>query len=630
MKYLFLFIALAFITLNLKCQNTQDDKPQNITRWTGSFTYTVTYTDNWEAAACRTIYNWGFSGKLDLVKSDEFDNAWRGEAQDFTGNINDRVFYDSLKYSEVITANKLIENYNSAYLKLDYETMTYTFNLNIGDYEKRYQVTIPPEIEAVKNDTLGFFFLALVEDARIEKEALIDNFSFRTGVKDKSFSPQNMQINYSGVAKTNYDLSDLKPLEGKLTFTLSPVMNEPEITVTTNKITNPHCLCNDSIVEFSARTNSSGGKFEKFEIEYLGVKTPKIVKNEGGSTPVLVIKATGETSGKIKVTAVYTKDNNTFKSKPYEMNFCKVEKPKIEETENLATKYQYIFSDTKNDNLRIKLTSRIFYNGETINNGDISGWYMSPEESYLSEEPATEGIGITYRAEKLPENNSSFGKKRVKLDYQEYDCNCTSEETEIEIFYPRDAKNNPDGTIPNWAYYWNKTSAKTNYKFDVVPKIPDDKTIIALPGFACLGLVLDSYNTGVVARYDPFKGKIWVPENLPVMNCPSRPDGTKYEGIDCFAQVIRHEGRHKDQLISWWGPNMANYNCIDDVDGDFLPNAVEMATEGCNSLLPWSCPGRPTWLGTVFDVDIDAYEYGWKWNPGDADKEDWSAPGRQF
>lgn len=633
-KYIFTTICGLLIYGLAAGQSIKKEDLAHITRWTGSFTFTVDKTDFFPQAFMRHEFHWSFSGEISMEKDEDFEYSWHGEPQDFHGVINDKEVFDSLKYTEDITVRNLKDNYNYAHLSINPDNMTYSLNISAGDFLMKYNVTIPPEIEALKNDTIMCFLYALVQSNKIEKEALNDSFSFSTGLDEKPFSLSNPVIKYSGIAETNHSLYNASPLEGTLVVTLSPVTNEPDITVTVNKITNPHCLCNDSIVEFSARTNAGGGSFEKFEIEYLSEKHPETLRNEGGARPVLVLKATGETSGKIKVKAVYKKDGTLFRSKAYEMNFCKVEKPQAGYTVSNSHGYdknKYVFSEDNPGSVHIRLFSHIFMNGEKIEDSESTNWYMEPEESYLNSEIAGYGIGVSYKADKMPSENKNFGKKNVKVEYMGYECNCTSENEEIQIFYPRDAKNNPGSeNRPNWAYYWNKTKARTLNNFEVVEEIPDDKTNIALPGLACLGQILESSNAGVLARYDPFKGKIYIPENLPSRTCPSRPDGTVYEGIDCFAQVIRHEGRHKEQLTSWWGPNMANYNCIDDVDGDMLPNAIEITTEGCNSLLPWSCPGRPTWLGTVFDVDIDAYDYGWKWNPGDADKEDWSMPGKQF
>lgn len=628
-KFIITIIALIICSTVSIAQN--DTK--QYTKWRGQFTFSVTQEDNFAAAFMRYKFNWGFSGEIEMEKSEEYSNSWFGESLNFSGTANDRLSYDSLKYTETITVRTMTENNNSAYLTINPDNNTYNLSINVGDFEKRYFIEIPPEIEALKTDTLGWFIYALIEGQKLEKEALIDNFSFVIQLNELSYDPNNPVITYNGEAETNYSLFNGTPLKGKLVLSISPVANEPDITVKTNKLTNPHCLCNDSIVEFTAYTNTGGGTFDKFEITYLSDKRPETVKNEGGAKPVLVLKGSGETAGKVKVKAVYKKDGNVFRSKAYEMNFCKIKKPEAGHTVSNSHGYdkeKFVFSEDIPGTLTVRMYSSIFYNGEKQEDPDAAYWRMEPEEDYLEKENSQYGISVTYKAKRLPAANNSFGKKKIKLTYFGESCECESEEAEFAIYYPRDAKNNPDYNVPNWAYYWDKTKAKSGYEYVIVEKIPDDKTVIALPGFACLGQVLDSYNAGVLARYDPFRGLIYIPQNLPDLTCPSRPDGKAYSGIDCFAQVTRHEGRHKDQLTSWWGPNMANYNCIDDIDGDFLPNAVEMATAGCNSALPWSCPGRPTWLGTVFDVDIDAYDYGWKWNPGDADKEDWASPGKQF
>ena len=100
-----------------------------------------------------------------------------------------------------------------------------------------------------------------------------------------------------------------------------------------------------------------------------------------------------------------------------------------------------------------------------------------------------------------------------------------------------------------------------------------------------------------IARYAPTRDTIYMNSALPTLSCANRPNG-----------IVEDTG----------------------IDGDMVPNDVEKVTPGCNPLLAWSCPTRPTSLqGTVFDTDITAYRAGWRWKPHEADKEDWAYPGHQ-
>ncbi len=645
MKQLSLIIfILVFFTINLFSQQMKSDEINNIHRWRGKFTFSVDKQDIFPQAALRIERHWNFSGEIVLEKVEEFDNEWSGEQLDFQGTVNDKEMWDSLRYYTDITCRSLKENYNSAYLSIDTDRGTYRVSISPGNFKQTYSVTIPPELEALKNDTLLSILYAMAESNKLEKEALVDNFSFVVSLEDKAIDLKNPKISYSGLAETNYSLFSAEPLEGFLTLTLSPATDEPDITVTTNKQTNPHCLCNDSIVEFSAYTSSGGGVFEKFEIEYLSDKHPVTAKNEGGAKPVLVLKGTGENAGKVRVKAVYKKDGSLYRSKAYEMNFCIVEKPQAGYTVSNShggDKNKFVFGEENPGAINIRLFSHIFKNGEKMEDADQTIWFMDPAEEYLNNEVASYGIGISYKADKLPSENNNFGKKNVDLEFVNYECNCTSEKEEIQIFYPRDTKNNPgDEGWPNWTYYWQQTKAGVKgVELKVWKTIPpQDKAITGLALLNCMDPAPEQYtDPNLFARYNVYADRIDLTENLPVklsMNRPN-PDGSKSnicdKGIDAFAVNLRHENNHRKELTSWWGLKMVNYSCTEDYDGDLVPNSVEKSTLGSDYMSRKSSPSRPIWLWDyVTDVEMNSYNVGWTWKMGSADKEDWSSPGIQF
>lgn len=637
-------IILVITTCNLSAQQLNSDQLNQIPRWRGKFTFTVDNQDIFPQASLRVERHWSFSGEIVLEKVEDYNHEWAGEQLDFSGTVNDKEIWDSLKYYTDITCRKQKENYNSAYLSVDPDRGTYRISISPGDFEQRYFVTIPPELEALKNDTLLFILYAMAESNKIEKEATIDDFSFVVSLEDMPFDFNNPKITYSGLAETNHSLFSAEPLEGFLVLNLSPATDEPDIKVTVNKTTNPHCLCNDSIVEFSANTTSGGGVFEKFEIEYLSDKHPETVINQGGAKPSLVLKATGETAGKVKVKAVYKKDGILFKSKAYDMNFCKVEKPQSGHTVSNSHGYdvnKFVFSEDDPATIKIRLFTHIFYNGEKVEDSESAFWSMDPNEDYLIKTNTEYGVGVEYKAENMPRENEKFGKKNIKLEYFGDQCDCTSPETEIQIFYPRDAKNNAsEDDWPNWTYYWMQTKAAVkgvNIKvWTTIP--PQSKAITGLALVNCLDPAPEMYtDPNLFARYDAFADRIDLSENLPdklSMNRPN-PDGTMSgvcdKGIDAFAVNMRHENNHRKELVSWWGLKMVNYTCTEDYDGDLVPNTVENNTPGCDYMDRKSSDSRPYWLwDNVTDIEMNSYNVGWQWKMGDADKEDWGSPGKQF
>ncbi len=125
-------------------------------------------------------------------------------------------------------------------------------------------------------------------------------------------------------------------------------------------------------------------------------------------------------------------------------------------------------------------------------------------------------------------------------------------------------------------------------------------------------------------------------------------------GIDCFAELTRHEGQHRTELRYWWpveksgisfdppgcaivgdilsGSNLLKELIGVDSDGDFVPDYIENAlrsSRGCQPDNAKSCTGRPDSLD-VGDVEMNAYTEGWKWVRKTADKDDWSRCGKQW
>jgi hypothetical protein len=201
----------------------------------------------------------------------------------------------------------------------------------------------------------------------------------------------------------------------------------------------------------------------------------------------------------------------------------------------------------------------------------------------------------------------------------------------VRLFFMRDEKNNPFGTVPNWYYYWQQTSAGRRVgtgervRSQYVDKLPP-------PMFTWK-------NAGVeAASYEPYTDTLYIPKGILTSCCSRLPGGDKKdEGIDCFAVGMNHESRHREQFIEWWGPKLARYachkagvpySCPGDRDSDFVPPDVEKAN-GCHPNQPSSCPRIPRWCGADTDLEMDAYDYGWKWVTGSADTEDWGCPGKQ-
>ena len=161
----------------------------------------------------------------------------------------------------------------------------------------------------------------------------------------------------------------------------------------------------------------------------------------------------------------------------------------------------------------------------------------------------------------LPPKIDDFGKKRVQLllDGKEV------EKTDIEVFFPRDAKNHPAGqpNSPNWFYYYLQTVAKLGPK----PNI--------------------KYSTVHSSHFDPNADEICIDDgSIKAYTPPYGTNGTLY-GIDTFAWCVTHETQHYKDWADFWDVDNQGVNKWraahhktgpdDDFDGEDIPNRIEDA-----------------------------------------------------
>ncbi len=221
------------------------------------------------------------------------------------------------------------------------------------------------------------------------------------------------------------------------------------------------------------------------------------------------------------------------------------------------------------------------------------------------------GTSVTLRLTTLPNDNSHFGPTWVQAT-----DGAVSDKNDFDLFFSEEATNNPgEVEVPNWYYYWSDTLADYGtHNYD--------------SGLDSCGITY--FDEGAWRSY------IGTEAN----ETPTAP--LKYpctHGIDCFAQVCRHEERHRQDFSSLWGAG-TDRNNDDDPDVDWLPTDNGTVTE--NSL------GTPYHEGG-YNPNVEAsvpdhWHYGplWRdcedycmhrhavWNNGDADSVDWANPGKQY
>jgi hypothetical protein len=247
-------------------------------------------------------------------------------------------------------------------------------------------------------------------------------------------------------------------------------------------------------------------------------------------------------------------------------------------------------------------------------------------------EPQTgDNVRISYKG--LPEHNDDFGPLQISARVLG-----AGENREILTFFDGTAKNHPgegSGETPNWFYYWEQTQANGGIEAHYVSSMPD-----------CGGGI-------PAARYVFDDDRLYLSDKVVDSYCVRR-NGVEAQGsagIDCYAELVRHENHHRVELRSWWPveyglvtlnpPNcddsitnaFKKFNGIDS-DLDQVPDYIEdelNATRLCDKDNKTSCSGRPLHLTpSVRDVEMNAYDVGWLWQRGDADAEDWSECGQQW
>ncbi len=256
-------------------------------------------------------------------------------------------------------------------------------------------------------------------------------------------------------------------------------------------------------------------------------------------------------------------------------------------------------------------------------------------------------LDFTWRG--LPKRNEDFGEYAIEVEYTDPAIAGMCGPVRplyVDVFFPIAAKNNPDGDVPNWFYYWMQTSARNG--------ISDVEVV------ECATREAGEYETGdkLVKLCDP---QTYQPQ-------VRMADGAPIAYIDGFAVTLIHEDRHRRNFREWWtnpdaydglwehcvdldhdGRDEQRPECKMDTDRDLIPDAVEplqTAPDGHNLGLvvgsKYSCvldyvfeelgdkaPQALVSAG-IDDEECTAYWEETRWEVGAARTEDWASPGSQW
>ena len=229
-------------------------------------------------------------------------------------------------------------------------------------------------------------------------------------------------------------------------------------------------------------------------------------------------------------------------------------------------------------------------------------WTFDPiGNSNLSTDPdPPTGQRVKFKYEGLPEKNTDFGEKLITASVPQTQISNT---VEIEVYFPKIATNHPNGSEPNWYYYWSRSGAGLGYSiYDGIECIPE-----------ATGYFFWHY-------YD------WAETYYHLCEKAGQSvlfNGRIYDGIDCFGTSSLHENEHYDNWWLSWCSACPYDPVTDDPDSDYVPTYRENTiyhTDPNNDYTFW-----PLW-----DQDYIGYWANLKWVMHSKDPEDWANPGHQY
>lgn len=236
---------------------------------------------------------------------------------------------------------------------------------------------------------------------------------------------------------------------------------------------------------------------------------------------------------------------------------------------------------------------------------------------------------------RLPRNNKDFGETLIKAKVKVAGCADLEASKKVKLFFPRDARNSPDVSVPNWYYYWSQTVASVDlvagqdyvYKDDCTH--PEQGTyrptqVISSNGKEYHRIEKLSYVCNLANMVNPFT-------YTPVKNIGD------FKNIDAFAVLLQRANQYwlsytyhwLDHQLGWPVEVDLNNPALTDVDRDYLPDNREVEL-GYN---PTMLNTHGTVInGMVYDdlAHLSSSLAELLWFRGAANRQDWAKPGNQW
>lgn len=234
----------------------------------------------------------------------------------------------------------------------------------------------------------------------------------------------------------------------------------------------------------------------------------------------------------------------------------------------------------------------------------------------------------------LPEDYTAFGRKTVAARVQVGACS-VEDRREVKLFYPRDAKNNPEGKYRNWFYYWRQTPAA----------LPQGQNVRIEFGGTHFDLCTGEH---VMAIFKPdhlfktihicdFTEKLNRQFALTVPRVSRRDRSTletpQYLGfthIDTFAVIVLHEFAHFNHYHTWLSGKSAEQRMREDVDRDGIPDRLEHDMGFIVPKFQTFWENHDNLKNINGDEEFLAYETAYDYPVGMYDEYDWGRPGKNW
>ena len=298
---------------------------------------------------------------------------------------------------------------------------------------------------------------------------------------------------------------------------------------------------------------------------------------------------------------------------------------------NPKNKARYVYGSVE-DTLVLRLEART----KPEQYADTVEWTV-PEISGVERkiyQGSLKGRKIDVEYKNLPKENSQFGKKTVTATLKIGACTAT-DTREVQFFYPRDTKNNPERKYYNWFYYWKQTPAARPFGQTVNIEFGGTQ-FDACKDFHVPAMFKQAYMYKTIHVCDltaKLDNKFSIRFPLIKRSNPATHTTKNYRTtthIDSFAVIVRHEFIHFNAYHTWREGKTIQQMNAEDTDQDGIPDSLEAGMGFTVGKFQTYWGDDPDWKRMGGDEEILAYESMYDYAAGTYDAYDWGKPGKNW